>query len=300
MDRDEILLLELEEDMIDNYDCCTKCFYVYSNSELSEDMKLCTNCGAGFLNFDNPSKFPSMDVIMYYDMMKYFHIHSVKRKKEQKKEAISEISNILSKQVDWGEIEALIEEMKKNRIEKDRHTKPDYLDMNVEFDIYQTDLHLIREKFFTNEKLLLKIYVAINEIQRTFNENKAVVLASCSMMEVLFNELNILLLLIRGTNPEHAENIIDKDRSFDRKEKRFWEETGCKFKNALDTEEFREFYQEWEWLRNIRNKFAHGDHFSIDQENAEKAYELCKKTVDVYVALQNKYVARKPIENSTV
>jgi len=247
--------------------------------------------------------FPSMEVQMFFDMVKYFYLNSLRRKLERKKEIIQYVSQLIGKPVEEEDVTNILENMKKNQTKhnKDKISTEEW--MTVQEKIYGMDLQYVQNHLVINKDMSRKVLNTVSEIQRCFNENKAVVLASCSMMEVLFSEFIIsVLFYIQCKSNNEIESEMKKKRFFQERIKYVKKLIGLELSEAIESSCKKKdtFYEDWMSLVKTRNDFAHGNPFSIEQENAEKAYELCKTAVDIFAALQNEYIAKKRAESLPV
>jgi len=84
----------------------------------------------------------------------------------------------------------------------------------------------------------------------------------------------------------------------ERKKNFFKKITGEKFSTVIKNLGFPEFYEEWEYIREIRNKLIHrGNPFIIDERHIEKAWEITLKSIEVFVKLNNKFCIKELTEN---
>ena len=135
-------------------------------------------------------------------------------------------------------------------------------------------------------------FVPLFEYSDTNEEHQVVVLLAAAMLEKLFRELLVRLLIATRFSWEKARQELNERRRFKKREQLFKELTGDTLQNAMSGVDSA-FYTHWEQIRRRRNDFLHRFPFVIGVSDAETAFELSKGAFTVFAGLQNRFCIEK-------
>ncbi|MFA5646458.1 MAG: hypothetical protein WDA18_08940 [Candidatus Ratteibacteria bacterium] len=192
---------------------------------------------------------------------------------------LSEINTISNRNVDMKIVDAIFQRFQKIEIEK-------YQDEVLKY----TEMQQVVSSFLRieGEKALEVIFNIQEKYSTVSDEAKITVFIFCIYFETCLTGFLKTYLLRKGTLYEIAENTLDELRSWDRQIKFFKNISGEK---NLFPEDFLHQVNE---IKKKRNKFTHrGQLFSITREDAEKGYQLAKKSISVFADLYNKFCLKK-------
>jgi hypothetical protein len=136
-------------------------------------------------------------------------------------------------------------------------------------------------------------FVPLFQYSDTKEEHQVVVLLTAAMLEKLFRELLVRLLVARRFSWEEArQELRKKYRNHETRERLFKElawETLEQSISGIATN----FYVHWKETRDRRNGFLHDLPFVIHVPDAEKAFELSTLAFTVFARLTNRFCVTK-------
>lgn len=136
-------------------------------------------------------------------------------------------------------------------------------------------------------------FVPLFEYSDTNEEHQVVVLLAAAMLEKLFRELLVRLLIAKRFSWEEARRELKKKyRIHETREQRFQELAGETLEQSISKIAMN-FYVRWKEIRVRRNEFLHDFPFVIHVADAGKAFELSKGAFTVFAGLQNRFCIEK-------
>ncbi len=116
------------------------------------------------------------------------------------------------------------------------------------------------------------------------------VLLSAAMLEKLFRELVLRMVVIRtGRDWTEARKRLRRLGRHNEGEEIFRDRSRMGLKEAIGKSGFPGFYDCWEDIRELRNKFMHGMPLVIGVSHTEKAFEVAKAAFGIFAGLHNQF-----------
>ena len=132
-----------------------------------------------------------------------------------------------------------------------------------------------------------RVYFRLATYEETSTEHSNLVVLTTALFEGLFSELLIRLLVSRGTDYGDARVEVRRTRTFEGRRKLFERETHTPLRQAVRRFGHRGFYERWEYVRELRNRFAHQTPFAIGADALERAFNLAKDSFALFAFLHN-------------
>jgi hypothetical protein len=133
-----------------------------------------------------------------------------------------------------------------------------------------------------------KVFVPLLEYRDRNEEHQVVVLLTVTMLEKLFQELLLRMLVKNGKDWEAARKKLRYLRHAEG-ERKFKTVAKTGLKEAIGSAGFPVFYGNWRDIREVRNKFMHRMPFVIRVADTEKAFEVAKVAFAMFAALRNQF-----------
>lgn len=264
---------KLHISITDYFLACPKCNHVVKFGKLSGSKLHCQKCG----NISKtPHIFPDFSSLKLLEMIEYFYERTCHRSNDLKTKLLDIIKKELGKKYHTNLVIKTV-----RKIQKIYKTgkRSEYNEM----------LKIIRKELsLKSSDEALKVFGPLLSYTDTFEEHKVIVILTCTLLEVLFNNLLVLIYECKGMTLSQAEKKVYKLQGFDKMCEVFEIETGLIFKNEINKYSSHDFYKDWEFIRKKRNKFIHGIPYAINRSIATKALNLAKEASNVFAHLQNK------------
>jgi hypothetical protein len=128
-------------------------------------------------------------------------------------------------------------------------------------------------------------------------EYEIVVILVTAFLEAILEDILDRILSARGADVELRRLVLDAQRSIGQRIGHLFPElTGSEFEAAAEKLGFREFPYRWREMRGARNAFIHDSPFhgpqeTIDRDMGEDAMLLLSQAYELFVSLNNEYVA---------
>jgi len=257
---------------------CKNCNYVSSDLSFMKSAGTpCSNCGA----IDAPQKFLPLSALLLREMICYFYKRAYERLEEWKVKLVEDIRQRVGRDYD-GEILIKVRRKARGLYAKDRDWQK-YLKKIKEGLLLDSD----DEAKKANEAFLL--YSAIPP-----EEYMAIVTMTCTLLEVLLNDLLALIAGRGDVQPRMSREEVENVWGFRRKKELFKKLTKISLNKAIAECSEGSFYSDWGEIMNRRNKFIHkGSPLLIGLDTAEKSFNLAKNCPFVFAELQNRFAIVK-------
>jgi len=237
----------------------------------------CPNCGS---SGTSKGGFPSISAITIFRMIQHFYSEAI-----MKYEKITD--NQLQKVLEFSTSGVDKEKIRHVHVETSRI----YNRCGGGDKAYRKMLKTIQTTFLLDEKGARQIFPTLFGSPQVYEFN-IVVLLTCTSLEVLLEELLTEMLRSEGSSTKVINAVLDKVRYLDPRFGLFRKLAGRKFPTVLGETEFKDFCKDWKILRDRRNKFLHGNPFTIGKEHADKAFELAINTFSAFAFMHNKFCAK--------
>ncbi len=262
---------------------CSICNHVSNDRNLCKIGTSCPNCG----DKDEPRKiFPDTAAIELLKMISYFYNKACEREEDAPKELLNELLRLTERKFEHEEMEKIASEV--SRLSEEKMSEVGYLEIMI--------THLKRIFPSESREKLRKILWLLTEYKRPKNqlyeEYKAVIILTCTLLEKLFQDFLLELILKNGIERDKATRQLDNNRGMYNREKIFKKNTNKSFEDALKDLSLSDFYVSWKKVRETRNDLVHGKYNGIYRANkdvAELAFNLAKSSFSVFAALTNAY-----------
>ena len=132
-------------------------------------------------------------------------------------------------------------------------------------------------------------FVPLFEYSDTNEEHQVVVLLTAAMLEKLFRELLVRLLVAERFSWEKARRELREEYGNHRKREKLFRLLAREPLEQSISGIAMNFYAHWKETRERRNGFMHGFPFAIHLSDAEKAFELSKRAFTVFARLTNRF-----------
>ena len=131
-------------------------------------------------------------------------------------------------------------------------------------------------------------------------EHEIVVILAATFLETVFEDMLARMMQAGGAEKRVIELVLDTERSVGlRLGKLFPTLTGEKFEEVATKNGHAEFPRRWREMRSARNAFIHGESFqdpreSLDERMACEAMSLLDEAYDLFLVVNNRFVAKAP------
>ena len=157
-------------------------------------------------------------------------------------------------------------------------------------------LEIIRKRLcLESSEEAQKAYATLFGYSEACEEHKVVIILACTLLEKLFDDLLVLLYTCKGVGHAEAEAKVRRLWGFDERCRTFKKYAGLSLKDAIGQCSIRDFFSDWEEVRDKRNKFVHGNPFAIGVDSTEKAFNLAKNAFSLFAHLQNSFCVSKSV-----
>lgn len=262
---------------------CSICNHVSNDRDFCIIGTSCPNCGD---KNECREIFPDTAVIELLKMISYFYSRACEREEDAPKELLNGLLRLTERKFEHEEMEKIASEV--SELSEEKMSEVGYLEIMI--------THL--KKIFPSEsrEKLRKILWLLTEYKRPKNhlyeEYKAVIIITCTLLERLFQDFLFELILNQGIKRTVVSKLTKPWKSMPQREEAFRTFTDKSFKDVLNELNSPEFYENWKKVRDTRNSFVHGKHIGIYQANkevAELAFNLAKSSFSVFAILTNAY-----------
>jgi hypothetical protein len=162
--------------------------------------------------------------------------------------------------------------------------------------VYDQMLEIIRKRLcLQSSDEAQKAFAILFGYSEACEEHKVVVILTCTLLEKLFDDMLVLLHTREGMDRLKAEKKIGRLRGFYERCKTFQSAAGLSLDDAIGQCSTPNFFSDWGEVRDRRNKFIHGNPFSIGVPTTEKAFNLAKIAFSLFAYLQNRFCVSKTV-----
>ena len=138
-----------------------------------------------------------------------------------------------------------------------------------------------------------KSFIALFEYSESMEENRVIVILTCSLLDRFLLDLVVRSYEMRGTPLAVAKEIAEKHLSFSSMQEAFNRNTNIKLSKAIQDTGYKNFYHNWKALLDARNEFLHRVVYSDTIENRELAFKLAYESFDVFGKVWNSHLVKK-------
>lgn len=130
----------------------------------------------------------------------------------------------------------------------------------------------------------------------TTDESRVAVILACTFLERLLGDVLIALGITSGLTYTQAEKQLDNLQSIDQRKVFFFEKTRPQISldAAFQALGYATFWNDWNAVRKVRNKFIHGYPWAIGAETSSLAVTTAKLANPALARLQNAYCINNP------
>jgi len=255
---------------------CPQCHYVSKSYELDNPQVPCPKCNTiGMAR----RIFPSLSALNLLKMVAYFYTKACDRVENLQFELVNNIRDKLNRTYD-----------PQFAINIAREIQSLYKKLGVEQAEYEQMIEIIRDRLSLESKEeAAKVFVPLISYSNTFEEHKATVILTCTLIEKLFDDLLIRIIISKGIEWSKAERKVSRLRGFDKLFEAFEKTTSLSLKEAIGQCSIPNYFADWEEVRTARNHFIHNSPYAISATTAEKAFNLAKNASSLFAYLQNRF-----------
>jgi hypothetical protein len=125
----------------------------------------------------------------------------------------------------------------------------------------------------------------------TTDESQVAVILACTFLERLFGDVLTVLGITSGLTYTQTEKWLDNLQSIDQRKVFFFEKTRPQISldAAFQALGYAAFWNDWNVVRKVRNKYIHGYPWSIGAETSRLAVTTAKLAIPALARLQNAY-----------
>lgn len=261
---------------------CPRCNYISNSEELTDPQIPCPKC-----NTQGVTRhiFPDVSGIELLEMIAYFYAGACNGVENLQTELVNDLWDKVGRTYD-----ALL------LIDTAREVQSFYQKSGRGKDDYSEMLEIIRKHLcLTSGEDAQRVFATLFRYSETFEEHKVVTILTCTLLEKLFDDLLVLLYTSEGMDHLKAERKVGRLRGFDERSKTFQSSTGLSLKDAIGQYSIPNFFSDWGEVRDRRNKFLHGNPFSIGVPTTEKAFNLAQNAFSLFAHLQNLFCVRRTL-----
>jgi Rad3-related DNA helicase len=134
-----------------------------------------------------------------------------------------------------------------------------------------------------------KALMALWGYRHAHAEHGEVVTQTVSLLEQLLRQLLFRMLDRNGTPIDRVSTPVRRKWNYKKCEERFKELAGVSLREAICFVESSAYYDDWNKIRDLRNKLLHQFPCCVGPDDAERAFEVGKNSFAVFATLHNKF-----------
>jgi hypothetical protein len=259
---------------------CPRCNYVVNPLELPNPQISCPKCNT---QGETWCIFPNVSGIKLLKMVDYFYAGAYNRVKNLQDELVDDLRDKVGQTY-----------TSQSAIDTAREIQNFYQKSGGGRAEYDRMLEIIQERLcLQSTEEAQRVFATLFGYSDTFEEHKAVVILTCTLLEKLFHDLLILIHVRNGTDWSKADKDVNKKQGFGELSKDFRRATSVSLENAIGECPISDFFSDWEKVRKARNSFVHESPYAIGVQITEKAFDLTKNAFSVFAYLQNRFCVRQ-------
>ncbi len=126
------------------------------------------------------------------------------------------------------------------------------------------------------------------------NEKEMVVILFCILFEVLVNNFFMSFLKAKNTPFKEIEKFLQKKITISTKVNKTFEKfVGEKFEDAIKPTKHKDFYANWNDIKDKRNNFIHGLSSGVSDDDCKLAWKLTVNSSELFAFLNNKFCVKE-------
>lgn len=258
---------------------CPFCGFLSRELDLDMPRVPCPKCRK---SGEPRSLFPDMSSVRLLRMVSYFYARSCEREEERRDELVHDLQRSVGRAFDCATAVRAADEV--HRL------------YAASRDDYDRLLGVIRKQLdLQPAENAGRVFALLAQFSETNEEHQICVLLTAALLETLLGELLVRMHVRAGSGWGAARRDLEQRlRGYDKRKREFGQLAGIGLCEAISGAGVPRFYDDWQVLRELRNRFLHGFPYVIDRMAAENAFELAKNCFGMFAYLQNRLCVGQP------